>query len=193
MVKAVFIGRSNVGKSSTIKALTGKRLKIGRRPGVTLKPMEFEWGDVTIVDMPGFGFMSGINEEKREGIKDSIVRYLEEKKDLSFAVQIIDAKAFLEIKDRWYKRGQIPVEIELFNFLNELELKPIIVANKIDKITKDKRDKFLDQICESLDLLPPWRQWMDTIVPFSAKTGEGVLDLKRLIRSRIESAKKSSL
>lgn len=186
MAKIVFIGRSNVGKSSTIKALTGKSLKIGKRPGLTLKPKEIEWGNNTIVDMPGFGFMSGIDREKQEGIKDFIVKYLEEKKDLSFAVQIIDAKAFLEIKERWYKRGQIPVEIELFNFLNELGLKPILVANKIDKIAKDGRDKILDQICESLDLLPPWRQWKDIIVPFSAKTGEGLLDLRRLIRKRIE-------
>ena len=186
MTKIVFIGRSNVGKSSTIKALTGKKIKIGRRPGVTLKPQEIEWGQNTIIDMPGFGFMSGVYKEKQERIKDNIIKYLEETEDLSFAVQIIDTKAFLEIKERWYKRGQIPIEIELYNFLNELELKPIIVANKMDKIRKDQRDQTLDQICNSLDLLPPWRQWKDTIVPFSAKTGEGIIDLKMLIRKRIE-------
>ncbi len=186
MAKIVFIGRSNVGKSSTIKTLTGKKLKIGRRPGVTLKPQEIRWGENTIVDMPGFGFMSGVYEEKREAIKDSIVKYLEDEKDISFAVQIIDTKAFLEIKKRWEKRGQIPVEIELYNFLNELELKPILVANKIDKIKKDRRDETLDQICESLDLLPPWRQWKDIIVPFSAKTEEGMQELKRLIRKKLE-------
>ncbi|MFQ6136027.1 MAG: GTP-binding protein EngB [Candidatus Hydrothermarchaeales archaeon] len=191
MVKIVFIGRSNVGKSSTIRALTGKKVKIGRRPGVTLKANEISWGKVTIIDMPGFGFLSGVDEKKQERIKDFIVRYLEEKKDISFAVQIIDAKAFSEIKERWLNRGQIPLEIELFDFLNELNLKPVVVANKIDKVEKGERDEVLDQICESLDLLPPWRQWRDVIVPFSAKTGEGLLDLKGLIRYRIQESKKS--
>ncbi len=186
MTKIIFIGRSNVGKSSTIKALTGKNVKIGKRPGVTKKPQEIEWGQNTIVDMPGFGFMSGVEDRVQEMIKGNIITYLEEKKDLHLAVQIIDTKAFMDIKNRWEKRGQIPVEIELYNFLNELELKPILAANKIDKIKKDKQDEILDQIADSLEMLPPWRQWQDTIVPYSAKTGDGITELKRLIRKKIE-------
>jgi GTP-binding protein EngB required for normal cell division len=181
MNKVVVVGRSNVGKSSTLKLLTGKRLKAGRRPGITREPNFIPFGDLTLVDMPGFGFMEGISEKRHEEIKDFIVHYIENEAIL-FAIQIIDAKAFAGIAKRWQARGQIPVEIEMFHFLNELKLNPIVVANKIDKVKK--RDETLDDICEFLGLSPPWKKWRAIIVPFSAKTGEGLQILKNLIAER---------
>ena len=68
--KIVIVGRSNVGKSSALRALTGKAVRVGRRPGVTLKPNFIPYKGKTLVDMPGFGFMSGISEKERERIKD---------------------------------------------------------------------------------------------------------------------------
>lgn len=183
--KIVIVGRSNVGKSSVLRALTGKAVRVGRRPGVTLKPNFIPYKGKTLVDMPGFGFMSGISEKERERIKDFVIHYIEESEDILFALQIIDAKAFAQIARRWEKRGQIPVEIEMFDFLNELKLNPLVVANKIDKIKKDKRDEILDEICEFLGLTPPWSRWDAIIVPFSAKTGEGLDNLKRNIRRSI--------
>ena len=50
----VFAGRSNVGKSSTIKALTGKKIVIGKRPGSTRWEKMFDFGSISIVDIPGF-------------------------------------------------------------------------------------------------------------------------------------------
>ncbi len=90
--KIVIVGRSNVGKSSAIRALTGKAVKVGRRPGVTLSPNIIPYiGGKTLVDMPGFGFMSGISEEGQEQIKDFIIHYIEEARDILFALQIIEA------------------------------------------------------------------------------------------------------
>lgn len=184
--KIVIVGRSNVGKSSTIRALTGKAIRVGKRPGVTLKPNFIPYkGGKTLVDMPGFGFMSGVSVEGQEKIKDFIIHYLEEAGDVLFALQIIDAKAFAEIARRWESRGQIPVEIEMFDFLNELGLNPLVVANKIDKIKKDERDVALDEICDFLGLAPPWQKWGDIIVPFSAKTGDGLVSLKRKINQKM--------
>jgi len=42
----------------------------------------------------------------------------------------------------------------------------------------------LDEICEKLGLPSPWRQWLDTIVPISAKSGEGIQELKKLVKQR---------
>lgn len=181
MKKVVVVGRSNVGKSSVLRLLTGKKVRVGKRPGVTLKPEFIPYKGLLLVDMPGFGFMEGVSTEKQERIKDFIVHYIE-KEDIAFAIEIIDAKAFLEIAERWDARGQIPVDIEMFAFLNELELNPILVANKIDKV--EKRDKTLDEICQALGLQPPWWRWRDMIVPFSAKTGEGLQILKKLLDER---------
>ena len=176
-----FVGRSNVGKSSTIRALTGVKVRVGKKPGTTIRPNLVPYGRYTILDMPGFGFM---RREGQEAVKDYIVRRLEEGRDIAFAVEVVDAKAFVEIARRWEARGQIPVEVEFYHFLNELDLNPIVVANKIDKIPGGARDEVLDAICTYLGLAPPWRGWRAVIVPFSARTREGLGELKALIGER---------
>ncbi len=179
--KIVFVGRSNVGKSSTIKALTGAKLKVGRRPGVTREPREIPYGRVKILDMPGFGFMAGVSKRKQDEIKDFIVNYLENARDVLFAVQVTDAKAFASIAMRWLARGHVPLEVEMYHFLREVNLEPLLVANKMDKIPLEKRDEVLDEICNLLGLEGPWN-----IIPFSAKTGEGLPELKKALRFKLD-------
>jgi small GTP-binding protein len=187
LMEIVLVGRSNVGKSSVIRQLTGKKIPIGKRPGVTRRITRYRVGRMEIVDMPGFGFMSGVPQPLQEKIKTEIVHYLEKNRDrIMFAMEVIDARAFSEIVERWQRRGQIPVDVEMFSFLNELNLNPLVVANKIDLIQRGYRDVVLDDICDKLGLPPPWRQWIDTLVPVSAKTGEGIPELKRLIKQRIQ-------
>lgn len=74
MEKVLFVGRSNVGKSSIIRLLTRRKVRVGRRPGITRKFDEIPFSDLTIVDMPGFGFMLGLNKKIQERIKKSIVK-----------------------------------------------------------------------------------------------------------------------
>jgi GTP-binding protein EngB required for normal cell division len=185
-MEIVLVGRSNVGKSSVIRQLTGKRVRVGRRPGVTRKISRYEFGELDVVDMPGFGFMSGVPRDVQDKTKTDIVRYIEQSKGKICAVlEVVDAKSFLEIVERWVGRGQVPVDVEMFTFLNELELEPIVVVNKIDLIYPEERDVVLDGICEKLGLSPPWRQWLDTVAPISAKTGEGAPELKKLVKQRL--------
>ncbi|KXB05537.1 GTP-binding protein [candidate division MSBL1 archaeon SCGC-AAA382A03] len=194
-MEIIISGRSNVGKSSIVRELTGKKVKIGKRPGVTRSFERINLGKkLELVDLPGFGFIAGMNEKKQDKIKDKIVQYLEKNTDnIILAIQVIDTSAFLEIVERWKKRDQIPVDVELFSFLQELELDPIVVANKIDKIKSGELSEILDEICVELGLDPPWRQWLDVIVPVSAKTGEGIDDLDKLIRKRFQKAGKEEL
>jgi len=185
-MEIVLVGRSNVGKSSVIRQLTGKRVPVGRRPGVTRKQLRLKHGELELVDMPGFGYMAGVSRARQEEIKTEIVRYLEEnRRNILFALEILDARAFGQIVERWERRGQVPVDIEMFQFLQDLKLHPIVVVNKIDLIYPDERDGVLDDICEKLGMPFPWRQWSDVIVPISAKTGEGVQELKKLIKHRL--------
>jgi len=185
-MEIVLVGRSNVGKSSVIRRLTGKRVPVGRRPGVTRKPLRLKLGELEIVDMPGFGYMAGMIRTRQETVKTEIVRYIEKnRKNIIFALEVIDARAFSQIVERWERREQVPVDIEMFQFLREIELHPIVVVNKIDLIYSEERDMVLDEICEKLGLQPPWRQWLDTIAPISAKSGEGVKELKKLIKQRL--------
>jgi GTP-binding protein EngB required for normal cell division len=134
--------------------------------------------------LPGFGFMSGMSDEKREQTKVGIIQQVEANRDsIDLAMLILDAGAFVEICDRWNARGEIPIDVEMYDFLAELDIPLLVVANRMDKV--DDRDAVLDAICERLDYLPPWRQWADVIVPTSAKTGDGIGLLRQTISKRL--------
>jgi GTP-binding protein EngB required for normal cell division len=180
----VFVGRSNVGKSSVIRKLTGSKVKVGKRPGVTLKPTHVRLGDLLVTDMPGFGFMSGVKERKQDIVKDKIVHYIEGNAErIDLAVLVIDGSSFLDIVARWEERNEIPVDIELFKFMTEVGISVILAINKMDKI---------EEAMAKLGLPSPWNMWQDIVVPVSAKQN----DLKKLslcIRQRMHVAKRDDL
>jgi GTP-binding protein EngB required for normal cell division len=189
----IFSGRSNVGKSSIIKQLTGKNVKVGKRPGVTLKPTHIRYSDLLLTDLPGFGFMSGVKDRKQDIVKDQIVRYIEKNTDrVNVAVLVMDGASFLEIVQRWEERNEIPIDIEMFELFRELGFDIILAINKVDKIKSSELDETLDQICDKLNLLPPWKQWLDIIAPVSAKKGD-LKALKSLIRQRLHNEKRDDL
>jgi len=187
----IFVGRSNVGKSTLIRALTGKNVPVGRRPGVTLRPSHLQFGDLVVTDMPGFGFMRGIKEHKQDLVKTAFVRYIEKQKDrIVMAVLVVDGKSFAEVVDRWERREEIPVEVEMFEFLRELELDVVVAVNKMDKI--QDIDGTMDGVAQRLGMLPPWRQWLNVLAPISAKKGD-VRALTGLIRNRIHNLSRDDL
>jgi GTP-binding protein EngB required for normal cell division len=184
----VFIGRSNVGKSTLMRDLIGAKVKIGRRPGVTQKPNYYRFDDLLITDMPGYGYMQGVDRAKRERIKDLIVRYFEDNAGrILCAVQVVDAKAFAEVADRWDARGEVPVDVELHDFLRELGIDVAVAANKMDKVPYAERDGVLDGICVRLHMLPPWRNWLDYVAPISAKMNE-LGPLRTILKDRLRKA-----
>jgi len=181
----VLIGRSNVGKSTLFRQLTGARVRVGRKPGVTRKPVRVEAGRVCYVDMPGYGFMKYFSKKEQERTKDEIVSYIEDHAgEILLAIQVIDAASFLEIADRWEARGEVPFEIELYEFLTDLGLDVVVAANKMDRIAN--ADEALDQIAERLGMLPPWRQWRDRFAPISAKKGQ-IGPVSEIIKARLSS------
>lgn len=181
----VLIGRSNVGKSTLFKALTGKKVSVGRRPGITKYHFKVQVGRVFYVDMPGYGFMLHTSKEDLDKTKNLIINYFEEHaSEILLAVQVIDAASFLDIADRWEGRGEVPLEIELYEFLNDLGLDVVVAANKMDRIAKKDTDWVLDAIAERLGMLPPWRQWSEKIAPISAKSGR-IEPLQRIIKTRM--------
>lgn len=169
----VLVGRSNVGKSTLMRQLIGHQVETGRTPGVTRQPNHFDWTgpDLVVTDLPGFGFMSGVPEEVREQIKTEVVQYVERYADeIVVAILVLDGKAAVDIIDRHADRREIPHDVELFGFLQELGIPTIVAVNKMDKV--DDRDARLDAIADRLGLHPPWQQWQDIIAPISAKRGQ---------------------
>lgn len=193
--EVILVGRSNVGKSSLMRELTGKKFDVGRRPGVTLEPNQYVWGEVgfAVTDMPGFGFMEGVAEERVEEIKDGIVRYVETHRDrILVAVHVVDAKAFVDIVDRWSERGEVPYDVDLHHFLRDEEVPTVVAVNKIDKVDEDGRDERLDDIADRLGYPPPWRQWRDVVAPISAKRGS-IQPLLDALRKELKDQKRHDL
>jgi small GTP-binding protein len=185
----VLIGRSNVGKSTLFWELTGKKVRVGKRPGITQYPFKAKVGDIFYVDMPGYGFMLKASRADQEKTKDLIVQYFEQQaEEIIMAIQVIDAASFLDIADRWEGRGEVPFEIELWEFLSDMGLDVVLAANKMDRIAKADVDGALDLICERLGMLPPWTQWTDKIAPISAKRGQ-VQPIRKIIGKKLSGKK----
>lgn len=190
-IEFVFTGRSNVGKSSIIRCLTSQRVPVGRRPGVTRKPLHLHLDELCITDLPGFGFMSGIEKWRQEKVKDAIVHYIEEHAEhILLGFLILDARSFLDIKERCIKRGEVPIDLEMHEFLLDMEIDTRIIVNKMDKITH--ADALLNAIAEGFNMLPPWQQWNDMILPISAKK-KNIKPLQHVIRQKLKDAKKEHL
>jgi len=192
--EVVLLGRSNVGKSTLMRELTGHSFDTGGKPGVTREPNHYDWvpEDFVITDLPGFGFMAGVDEGRREAIKTDIVRYLEQyADDILVGVVVLDGKAAVDIIDRHSGPDEIPHTVELFGFLQELGIPAVLAVNKMDKV--DDADDRLDDIADRFGLYPPWQQWeAETIAPIVAKQGR-IEPLNQAIRHHLHEAKRDDL
>jgi GTP-binding protein EngB required for normal cell division len=81
----------------------------------------------------------------------------------------VDGKSVVDIIDRHSGPDEIPHDVEMFHFLRELGVPTVVAVNKMDKV--DDRDERLDELCDRLGLMPPWKQWSDVIAPVTAKRG----------------------
>ncbi len=176
----VFAGRSNVGKSSIIRALTGKKVRIGKKPGSTRWEMMIDFGPITIVDIPGFGYMAGQSKTTIEETKTNIVQKLESwKDDIILAVLIIDISLFKELHERWSARGEIPIDVEFYSFLSDIYPNVVVVANKIDKAKKRVLQGEIDFLQTELKKADPTKT--PVIVLTSAQKKQGLTALVSVV------------
>lgn len=191
--EVVFIGRSNVGKSTLMRELVPLKVRTGRRPGVTRRPNYYRCGDLLITDMPGYGYMKGVDYKKQHKIRDLIVKYFEDNAPrILCAVQVVDAKSFTEVVDRWDGRGEVPIDIELYGFLKDLNIPVIVAVNKMDNIYDKEKNMVLDDIALRLGFSPPWTNWLDRIAPITARKGD-VEHLRKLLKDKLRAIKRQDL
>ncbi|MBO5744496.1 MAG: YihA family ribosome biogenesis GTP-binding protein [Clostridia bacterium] len=149
-----FSGRSNVGKSSLINALMGRKsfARVSSAPGKTIT-VNFYGIDkkLYIVDLPGYGYAKRTDEDRRRwsGLVDS---YLTKSPSLVGVVQLIDMKV-----------GPTTDDMTMLDWLIKMEIPHVIVATKSDKLNKTEYEKMLGALRSH-----PYIKEDVPIIPFSA-------------------------
>ena len=164
-----FAGRSNVGKSTLINALTGRKAlaRASNTPGRTQEINYFTCGpELFLVDLPGYGFANAPVKvvEKWQRLLKS---YLSGRQTLRRAFVLVDAR-----------HGVKKVDQEIMALLDSAAVTFQVVMTKIDKIKPHELDKILDQVRDALTKHPA--AYPELVVTSSEK-GTGVDTLRAII------------
>ncbi|MBQ1918928.1 MAG: YihA family ribosome biogenesis GTP-binding protein [Schwartzia sp.] len=155
----VFIGRSNVGKSSLINSLTRvtNLARVSRQPGKTQTINYFEVGlkidgseertDFYLVDLPGYGYAK-TGKENRKIWKKFIDEYLLNSESIQFVCQLIDIR-----------HDPMQSDIDMFRWLVTNGLPVLVIATKTDKLSRSAAQKQIARMKQvlgvpELDILP---------------------------------------
>lgn len=168
-----FIGRSNVGKSTTINAILGRKklVKTGRTPGKTREINFFRvstdtYEDVYFVDLPGYGYAK-LSKNERLKLENLIQWYITHPtSDMALVVLIIDAKA-----------GLTSFDTTMIDLMHQHQRNFILVVNKVDKINQ----KSLHQIKKEIQEIIPDTQTGENIFYISAFKGKNVHLLRKAL------------
>ncbi len=166
-----FAGRSNVGKSSMINRLLGRRhlAHTSGTPGRTRTINFYQINDrFRFVDLPGYGY-ARVSRTLQQAWWNLVEGYLRDRRELRGVIQILDARHVPTQQDK-----------ALTQYLTAVGLPFCPVMTKGDKVARGQRAAQRAIVAQALGYSNP-----DSIILFSATTGEGVVDLWQAIESRL--------
>ncbi|HYA34756.1 MAG TPA: ribosome biogenesis GTP-binding protein YihA/YsxC [Candidatus Binataceae bacterium] len=161
-VEIALAGRSNVGKSSLLNALTGSKglARVSKTPGRTRAINLFEVGEkIAIADLPGYGYARMPEAEARK-LAAAMREYLSERTNLGALVLLIDSR-----------RGPREDEIALAEAIGSRGVKLIVAATKCDKLKRSERARAI-ALFKAFGVTP---------IMCSVPDGEGIDELRRTI------------
>jgi len=169
--EVAFAGRSNVGKSSLLNSLVRRKsfARVSRTPGRTREINFFRINNgFVLVDLPGYGY-ARVSKEKKAQWRPLIESYLRRTTQLRGIVLLLDIRREPSDDDR-----------AMLDFLAEMEVPTIVALTKMDKLTKTAALKQAADISRALALAS------EQVIPFSAHTGEGRIELLEAITELVE-------
>lgn len=167
-------GRSNVGKSSLVNSLIGRRAlaRVSNRPGKTQR-LEYYIvnGRFHLVDLPGYGFAQAPAAARNRWSR-MMQEYLRTRRQLAGVVQLVDSRHDPSREDR-----------EMVQWLREERMPFCLVVTKCDKLAPTKREPAARALAASLEL--PATQ---PVVAYSSETGDGRPALLAWIAGAVDAA-----
>ena len=158
-----FAGRSNVGKSSLINRMLGRKnlARTSSKPGRTRTVNFFLIDDAWyVVDLPGYGY-ARVSKREREAWGRSVDRYLHSAAGRARVVLLVDGKV-----------AGTPLDSEAYAYLRSLKLELVVAVTKIDRVARGARARTLAKVADLLGM-PSGAE----LFPVSSRTGEGVARL----------------
>ena len=169
-------GRSNVGKSSFINSLLGRKnyAHTSSKPGKTQTLNFYLVNDLFyLVDVPGYGY-ANVSKEQQRKFGLMIEEYIKTRATLRMVFLLID-----------FRHKPDPNDVLMYNYLKYFEIPTTIVATKYDKVKTKNKEKNEKLIQETLNVLP-----QDKIVLFSSVTKKGREELYNILSTTMEEYRK---
>lgn len=168
----LLVGRSNVGKSSFINTLIGRKnyAKTSATPGKTQTLNFYICNDTFyLVDVPGYGYAS-VDKATQKKFGLMIEEYLKTRENLKCVFMLIDSRVKPTDND-----------VLMYNYLKYYHIPTVIIATKYDKIKSSVREKTLKQITDTLNLTEN-----DKAIYFSSVTKKGKEDVLNTIKGYLD-------
>ena len=168
----LLVGRSNVGKSSFINTLLGRKnyAKTSSTPGKTQTLNFYICNDeFYLVDVPGYGYAQRDKvTQKKFGLM--IEEYLKTRENLMRVFMLVDSRIKPTEND-----------ILMYNYLKYFNIKTTIVATKYDKLKAKDRDKNIKNVASTLNLVED-----DKVIAFSSVTKKGRDEVLNIIKEALD-------